>query len=153
MNAMTPTELDGVVERFDDLGALEEGWTTLSKADLRNEEETRRNVQRVNRALVLALLALLLFNSAGLVRLVQGLSIGPVQDTVIVMVETWHAEMERHGVTRVLEAIRGEMTRLVGIEWDEVTVADPGARLSGTEEKDRAAILRGTVPDRSVEGS
>ena len=46
MNAVTPIEMEGVVERFDDMGALEEGWAALSKADLRDEEMTRKSVAR-----------------------------------------------------------------------------------------------------------
>ena len=106
MNAITPIDMEGVVERFDDLGELDEGWEALSRADLRQEEETRVSVVRVRRALWVTVAILCLLNSAGLVQLVQGLSIGPVQDTVIVMSETWNAEMERHGVTQILSDIR-----------------------------------------------
>tara|TARA_R110002094_G_scaffold70522_1_gene79164 strand:+ start:1099 stop:1572 length:474 start_codon:yes stop_codon:yes gene_type:complete len=155
MNAVTPIEMEGVVERFDDMGALEEGWAALSKADLRDEEMTRKSVARVRRAFVITVLILLVFNSAGLVQLVQGLSIGPVQDTIIVMSETWHGEMERHGVADVLSDIRTWVTELVQRPWDDVFFADPDLRLgevaSGADEdqKDRTGLLRGAVLETS----
>jgi hypothetical protein len=155
MNAVTPIEMEGVVERFDDMGALEEGWSALSKADLRDEEMTRKSVARVRRAFVITVLILLVFNSAGLVQLVQGLSIGPVQDTIIVMSETWHGEMERHGVADVLSDIRTWVTELVQRPWDDVFFADPDLRLgevaSGADEdqKDRTGLLRGAVLETS----
>ncbi|MAN61122.1 MAG: hypothetical protein CMI60_04160 [Parvibaculum sp.] len=155
MNAVTPIEMEGVVERFDDMGALEEGWAALSKADLRDEEMTRKSVARVRRAFVITVLILLVFNSAGLVQLVQGLSIGPVQDTIIVMSETWHGEMERHGVADVLSDIRTWVTELVQRSWDDVFFADPDLRLgevaSGADEdqKDRTGLLRGAVLETS----
>lgn len=155
MNAVTPIEMEGVVERFDDMGALEEGWSALSKADLRDEEMTRKSVARVRRAFVITVLILLVFNSAGLVQLVQGLSIGPVQDTIIVMSETWHGEMERHGVADVLSDIRTWVTELVQRSWDDVFFADPDLRLgevaSGADEdqKDRTGLLRGAVLETS----
>lgn len=155
MNAVTPIEMEGVVERFDDMGALEEGWAALSKADLRDEEMTRKSVARVRRAFVITVLILLVFNSAGLVQLVQGLSIGPVQDTIIVMSETWHGEMERHGVADVLSDIGTWVTELVQRSWDDVFFADPDLRLgevaSGADEdqKDRTGLLRGAVLETS----
>jgi hypothetical protein len=155
MNAITPIELEGVVERFDNLGALEEGWAALSKADIRDEDLTRKSVARVRRAFVITVLVLLLLNSAGLVQLVQGLSIGPVQDTVIVMAETWHGEMERHGVSAVLADIRSQVADLVQRPWSEVLVADPELRLGDIEqvgegnEKDRTGLLRGAVLETS----
>jgi hypothetical protein len=157
MNAITPIELEGVVERFDNLGALEEGWAALSKADIRDEDVTRKSVARVRRAFVITVLVLLLLNSAGLVQLVQGLSIGPVQDTVIVMAETWHGEMERHGVSAVLADIRSQVAELVRQPWGEAFFAEPDLRLGDTEqvvgegnEKDRTGLLRGAVPEHNL---
>ncbi len=155
MNAITPTEIEGVVERFDDMGALEEGWAALSKAELREEDITRKSVARVRRAFTITVLVLLLLNSAGLVQLVQGLSIGPVQDTIIVMAETWHGEMERHGVADVLSDIRTRVTEFVERPWSEVQVAEPDLRLGDiepvaeTHEKDRTGLLRGAVLETS----
>lgn len=157
MNAITPIDMEGVVERFDDLGELDEGWEALSRADLRQEEETRVSVVRVRRALWVTVAILFLLNSAGLVQLVQGLSIGPVQDTVIVMSETWNAEMERHGVTQILSDIRARVQELMDRSWDEVSreVAPqvPELRLGdGVDlqiDEDRAAVLRSTVSDKS----
>lgn len=155
MNAITPVEMEGVVERFDDLGELEEGWTTVSKSELRDEEITRKSATRVRRAFLMTVFILLLLNSAGLVQLVQGLSIGPVQDTVIVMSETWHEEMERHGVADILSGIRSHVTEFVQRPWDDVLVADPGLRLgeieaaTETHEKDRPGLLRGAVLETS----
>ncbi|MEQ9519904.1 MAG: hypothetical protein RLN89_10750 [Parvibaculum sp.] len=153
MNAMTEIKMEGVVERFDDLGALEEGWTTLSRAELRAETATRGSVRRMARTLIVAFLVLLLMNSAGLVQLVQGLSVGPVQDTVIVMSETWHSEMERHGVAEVLAAIRTKVSVLVQTSWDEVGLADAIKTVSldarSAETENRASVLRGAVLDAS----
>jgi hypothetical protein len=155
MNAITPIEMEGVVERFEDMGALEEGWAALSKADIRDEDTTRKSVARVRRAFVITVLVLLLLNSAGLVQLVQGLSIGPVQDTIIVMSETWHGEMERHGVADVLAGIRAQVTEFVQQPWDDVLVAEPDLRLGEIEavadgnEKDRTGLLRGAVLESS----
>ena len=157
MNAITPIDMEGVVERFDDLGELDEGWEALSRADLRQEEETRVSVVGVRRALWVTVAILFLLNSAGLVQLVQGLSIGPVQDTVIVMSETWNAEMERHGVTQILSDIRARVQELMDRSWDEVSreVAPqvPELRLGdGVDlqiDEDRAAVLRSTVSDKS----
>ncbi|MBG51806.1 MAG: hypothetical protein JJ939_09330 [Alphaproteobacteria bacterium] len=153
MNAMTEIQMEGVVERFEDLGALEEGWTTLSRADLRAENATRGAVRRVTRTLIISVLILLLFNSEGLVRLVQGLSVGPVQNTIIVMSETWHEEMVRHGVAGVLEDIRGEVAALMQTGWDAVGLELDGVHLSGesmpAETENRASILRGAVLETS----
>lgn len=155
MNAITPIELEGVVERFDDLGELEEGWTTVSKTELRDEEITRKSVTRVRRAFLTTILILLLLNSAGLVQLVQGLSIGPVQDTIIVMSETWHEEMERHGVADVLSGIRTGVSEFVQRPWDDVLIAEPDLRLGEVEtvaepdEKGRTGLLRGAVLETS----
>jgi hypothetical protein len=155
MNAITPIEMEGVVERFDNLGALEEGWAALSKADIRDEDVTRKSVARVRRAFVITVLVLLLLNSAGLVQLVQGLSIGPVQDTVIVMAETWHGEMERHGVAAVLADIRSQVTELVQRPWSDALIVEPDLRLGDIEqageahEKDRTGLLRGAVLETS----
>ena len=162
MNAITPIEMEGVVERFDNLGALEEGWQATSKADIRVEEETRVSVGRVRRAFWITALVLLLLNSAGLMQLAQGLSIGPVQDTVIAMTQTWNSEMERHGVTGVLSTIRARVAEYVKRPWDGVNdeaVLGEGAldlRLSApsVESQGHAAILRGPVPDApSLDGS
>jgi len=155
MNAITPIEMEGVVERFDNLGALEEGWAALSKADIRDEDVTRKSVGRVRRAFVMTVLVLLLLNSAGLVQLVQGLSIGPVQDTVIVMAETWHGEMERHGVAAVLADIRSQVAGLVQRPWSDALIVDPDLRLGDIDhvgegdEKDRTGLLRGAVLETS----
>jgi hypothetical protein len=157
MNAITPIEMEGVVERFDDLGELDEGWEALSRTDLRQEEETRVSVTRVRRALWVTVAILFILNSAGLVQLVQGLSIGPVQDTVIVMSETWNEEMERHGVTQILSDIRARVEGLVNRSWDEVAHlrAPVVSELRLNEvgdlptEKDRATVLRSTVLDPS----
>lgn len=155
MNAITPIEMEGVVERFEDMGPLEEGWAALSKADIRDEDTTRKSVTRVRRAFAITVLVLLLLNSAGLVQLVQGLSIGPVQDTVIVMSETWHGEMERHGVADVLSGIRTRVAEFVQRPWDDVLIADPDLRLgevdeaAETHEKDRTGLLRGAVLETS----
>lgn len=155
MNAITPIEMEGVVERFEDMGALEEGWATVSRADVRDEDITRKSVTRVRRAFVVTVLLLLLLNSAGLVQLVQGLSIGPVQDTVIVMSETWHGEMERHGVADVLAGIRRHVTEIVQRPWNDVLIAEPDLRLGEVEaaaephEKDRTGLLRGAVLETS----
>ena len=162
MNAITPIEMEGVVERFDDLGALEEGWQATSKADIRAEEETRLSVGRVRRAFWITALVLLLLNSAGLAQLAQGLSIGPVQDTVIAMTQTWRSEMERHGVTGVLSTIRARVAEYVKRPWDaadDKAAMDEDAldlRLSApsAESQGLAAILRGPVPDASsLDGS
>lgn len=147
MNAMTEIQMEGVVERFDDLGALEEGWTTISRADHRAEQQTRSSVRRVMRSLMLALAVLLFFNSAGLLHLVQGLSIGPVQDTVIVMSETWHGEMERHGVAQILTDIRAQVSDWVHQPWDEALAND--VEPSDPETENRATVLRGAVLDPS----
>lgn len=154
MNAITPIELEGVVERFDDLGELEEGWTTVSKTELRDEEITRKSVTRVRRVFLTTVLILLILNSEGLVQLTQGLSIGPVQDTVIVMSETWHAEMERHGVADILSDIRLQVSEFVQQPWDDAQIAEPDLRLGEVEmvaephEKDRTGLLRGAVPEQ-----
>ena len=155
MNAFTQIEMEGVVERFDDLGALEEGWQATSKADIREEEETRMSVGRVRRAFWITALVLLLLNSAGLMQLAQGLSIGPVQDIVIAMTETWNSEMKRHGVTDVLSTIRTRVAEYVKRPWDapnegaamgddasDLRLGTPSAELHG-----HAAILRGSVQD------
>lgn len=157
MNAITPIEIEGIVERFDDLGVLEEGWQATSKADIREEEETRLSVGRVRRAFWIAAFILLLLNSVGLVQLVQGLSIGPVQDTVIVMTQTWNSEMERHGMTRVLATIRAEVAEFVKRPWDQANneatiendVLDLRLSVLSTEPSDRAALLRGPVRDHT----
>jgi len=162
MNAITPIEMEGVVERFDDLGALDEGWQATSRADIREEEETRQSVGRVRRAFGITALILLLLNSESLELLVQGLSIGPVQDTVIAMTQTWRSEMERHGVTGVLSTIRARVAEYVKRPWDaadDKAAMDedaPDLRLSApsAESQGLAAILRGPVPDASsLDGS
>lgn len=149
MNAITQIEMEGVVEKFDDLGELDEGWEAISKADLRQEEETRISISRVRRALLVTVVILFLLNSAGLAQLVQGLSIGPVQDTVIVMSETWNSEMERHGVTKILSDIRSNVSEMVNRPWE--SAGDDGARAitDAPIDEDRAAILRSTVSEQS----
>ncbi len=168
MNAITPIEMEGVVERFDDLGALDEGWQATSRADIREEEETRQSVGRVRRAFGITALILLLLNSESLELLVQGLSIGPVQDTVITMTQTWNSEMERHGVARILSTIRAQVAGFVERPWEverngdamgnegaarsgEIIQRDgPDVRLRSRESdvQEPAAVLRGPVVER-----
>lgn len=118
-------------------GALVEGWETVPRGFFREEKETHYQVGRVWRALIVAVAVLALLNSDRLVTMVSGLSVGPVEDTIIVMSETWHEQMELRGPARWAETIRARIGAWRETGWDDLRPED------GVPEEE-GAFLRGT---------
>lgn len=115
---------------------------TITVFGLANEAETRRNAGRFMRAMWVAAFMLLLFNSGQLVTVVNGLGVGPIQDTVVAMAATWNEQMEKNGLTKPVEIVRGWVIRLRDMSWSEV-------RFPHGEERG-AELLRG--PQDGVRG-
>ncbi|MGK2741271.1 hypothetical protein ACSHT0_10270 [Tepidicaulis sp. LMO-SS28] len=115
--------------------ALVEGWETVPRGFFREEKETHYQVGRIWRSLLVAVAVLALLNSERLVTMVSGLSVGPVEDTVIVMSETWHQQMEERGLAQLAEDIRARIEAWRAAMWDDLGEEETGAR--------QGAILRG----------
>ncbi|HEY4344103.1 MAG TPA: hypothetical protein VGN05_07150 [Parvibaculum sp.] len=99
---------------------------------LESEAETRRNVGRFTRAMWIAVFLLLLFNSGQLITVVNGFGVGPVQDTAVALATTWNEQMEKNGLTRPVDIVRGWMIGLRDLDWSAFSSApkvDRGADL------------------------
>jgi hypothetical protein len=126
------------------LDLLERDYEEEAKAEivtvfgLESEAETRRNVGRFTRAMWVAALLLLLFNSGQLITVVNGFGVGAVQDTVVALATTWNEQMEKNGLAKPVEVVRGWMIGLRDMDWSEFSTspkADRGAnRLRGAQD-------------------
>jgi hypothetical protein len=116
---------------------------TVTVAGLEAAAETRRNVGRFSRAMWVAAFLLLLFNSGQLVTVVNGFGVGPVQDTVVAVVATWNAQMEKTGLAKPVQAIRDYIDRMREESWAELQAAtkpgngEQGAALRGPLDEGR----------------
>ncbi|HEX7777160.1 MAG TPA: hypothetical protein VF449_11610 [Parvibaculum sp.] len=127
-----------LMERNDE---AETSVETVTVAGLEAAAETRRNVGRFSRAMWVAAFILLLFNSGQLVTVVNGFGVGPVQDTVVAVVATWNAQMEKTGLAKPVQEIRDYMERMRDESWAELQAA---TRPSHNE---RGAALRGPLDE------
>ncbi len=114
---------------------------TVTVIGMAREAETRRNVGRFIRAMWVAVFMLLLFNSAQLVTVVNGFGVGPVQDTVVAVVTTWNEQMEKNGLSKPVEVVRGWVVRMRDAKWTDLPTAhvnDRGAQvLRGPQDGER----------------
>jgi hypothetical protein len=102
---------------------------------LENEAETRRNVGRFTCAMWIAAFLLLLFNSGQLITVVNGFGVGPAQDTVVALATTWNEQMEKNGLSKPVDVVRGWVIGLRDLEW---------SAFSSAPKVDRGAdVLRG----------
>ena len=97
---------------LDDVGLLSE---EADGGELR--EETPARVAQVRRGYVIAFLMLLVFNSTALVSLVRELPVGPVEDAVVALSETWAEQMARNGFARPEQFVRDLVTDLKEASW------------------------------------
>ena len=104
---------------------VEGGWEAASRAELRQAEETRRSVARFTRAMWISVFILLFFNSSQLVTFVNGFEVGPVQDAVVALSNTWDEQMQKNGLTEPAAAIRAEMEDLQATGWEELRARFP----------------------------
>lgn len=104
---------------------VEGGWEAASRAELHRAEETRRSVARFTRAMWLSAFLLLFFNSTQLVTYVNGFEVGPVQDAVVALSNTWDEQMRKNGLTAPVAAIRSEMDELRAMGWEELRAEFP----------------------------
>ncbi|MEP1906146.1 MAG: hypothetical protein ABJJ29_21265, partial [Nitratireductor sp.] len=104
---------------------VEGGWEAASRAELHQAEETRRSVARFTRVMWLSAFLLLFFNSSQLVTYVNGLEVGPVQDAVVALSNTWDEQMRKNGLTAPVAAIRAEVNELRTTGWEELRAEFP----------------------------
>lgn len=104
---------------------VEGGWEAASKAELHQAEETRRSVARFTRVMWLSAFLLLFFNSSQLVTYVNGFEVGPVQDAVVALSNTWDGQMRKNGLTEPVAVIRAEMNDLRAMGWEELRAEFP----------------------------
>lgn len=124
-----------MLDLFDELAIADDRVEAVRVADLQREAATRSNVARFTRAMWIAAVLLLLFNSQGLVTYVNGWGVGPVQDTVVALATTWNDQMEKNGLTRPAALVRSAIERWRNSSWNEVRamVAPPAPRESAIE--------------------
>ena len=118
-------------------------WAVTSAADLTREEKTRTSVARFLRAMWIAMVLLLLFNSNQLVTYVNGFSVGPVQDATVALATTWNEQMEKNGMARFVTAIRERVAVLRNTGWDEMRPHADGAQ----SREGAASGLRGMLAE------
>lgn len=119
------------------------GFQMIPNREINAEAETSRAFKRMFWAMLLAGFVLLVFNSAALVSYVRGLPIGPVEDTIIALSETWHEQMARNGATAFVEEVHGAIARLRAATWEDVHDLTVRLTRSGPPPED----LRGGVID------
>lgn len=125
-------------------GGMSEGWEAASKAELKSAEQTRRSISRFTRAMAIAALLLLFFNSGQLVTYVNGFEVGPVQDAVVALSTTWNEQMEKNHLNEPFQTVRDFMSRLRATSWQEV-----GAHVDAAQHSDSARLLRGMLYDET----
>jgi hypothetical protein len=100
----------------------------LTEVQWRAAADTQRNVLRFACAMWIAALVLALFNSGQLVNVVNGLGVGPVQDTVVALAATWDEQMDKNGLNQPVELVRGAVSRLHDMTWQELGAASTESR-------------------------
>lgn len=117
------------------------GFQMITNQELNAEAETARAFKRVFWAMLLAAFVLLTFHSGALVTYVRGLPIGPVEDTIIAVTEAWHEQMDRNGVTALMEEMRAGVAAVHDATWADVDDLVSGRTRPGPPPED----LRGGV--------
>lgn len=84
---------------------------------LQAEAETHRQVSRFTYAMWVAVVILALFNSAQLMTVVNGLSVGPVQDAVVALSTTWNEQTEKNGLDKPVAHVRRSLQSLRDLSW------------------------------------
>ncbi len=79
--------------------------------------DTQRNVSRFTRSMWIAVFILALFNSAQLVTVVNGFSVGPVQNTAVALASTWNDQMEKNGLNAPVAVVRDGVEVLRNMTW------------------------------------
>lgn len=126
-----------MLDLLDDRNRADERVAAVRAADLEDETVTRGNVALFTRAMWIAVLMLLLLNSAALVTVVNGFGVGPVQDAVVALSATWNEQMEKNGLSRPGIVIREAVERWRNVGWVELHAA-----LDGAEPQQNALMLR-----------
>ena len=121
--------LDLIDRKAENDEAEEEGLTWADIID------THNNIGRFTRAMWIAVFLLAIFNSAQLVTVVNGFSVGPVQDAVVALVATWNDQMEKNKLNEPVAFVRDAVQQLRGATWGK---SDDGSERG-------AEILRGPV--------
>lgn len=109
---------------FRELDEHDSEWGSAAqmRADWDGERETHHQAGRVRRAFVLSVLLLVLFHSSALVSLVRELPVGPVEDGIVALAETWHGQMEKNGFTDPGIRVRDWVRELRTIDWAGIGV-------------------------------
>lgn len=116
---------------------------------LEQEAETRGNVGRFSRAMLIAVIVLLIFSSARLLDVVNGFSVGPVQDTAVALATTWDAQMDKTGMKRLAETVHAQVETARALSWDGAE----GVLGSVTRQQNMergALILRGMLEEAAT---
>ena len=71
-----------------------------------DERVTRKASRRVRNALFIAVLVAAILNSEGLLLAARGLPVGPVEDVLVRLAETWHTEMARQRAAGPYQKVR-----------------------------------------------
>lgn len=121
--------LDLIERKAENDEAEEQGLTWADIID------THDNIGRFTRAMWIAVFLLAIFNSAQLVTVVNGLSVGPVQNAVVALVVTWNDQMEKNRLNEPVALVRDAVQQLRGATWGN---SDDGSARG-------AEILRGAV--------
>ncbi|WP_439817600.1 hypothetical protein [Zavarzinia sp. CC-PAN008] len=106
----------------------------------------RTSAGRVGLGLVLAMLALAILNSEGLVGWSRDLEPGPVADRILEGAEAWHGWMQALGPAAVRPWLRAGLHRLQGVE------EDAGFGAEGFDAPIPQDVLDGSAPDSAPAG-
>ncbi len=128
-----------MLDLFDERQSGEDEGGTAPGTDFDREATTRQSVARFTRAMWIAVFLLILFNSNGLVTVVNGFGVGPVQDATVALAATWNEQMEKNGLTRVGATIREAVERARDAGWSELT----------PRPRDGASMLRGPLAEEN----
>ena len=95
----------------------QDGELDASAEEAQVEATTRFNVRRGLGAMLIAVVFLALFNSAGFTVYARDLPGNEFSDQVVALADWWHDRMTDIGLTRVAEEIREVFLSLKETEW------------------------------------
>ena len=125
------------------------------------EAETARSVRYGSIAMIVAMLVLLVFNSAGLKTWVRNLPGNATTDFIVTQTDRWHGLMESFGLTLPKAMVQNAVAEFRAADWSdavgvkEVIAADggSGARCEGAATGAGARGDAVSSPDGAVRGN
>jgi len=91
--------------------------------------DTHDNIARFTRAMWMAVILLVIFNSGQLVTVVNGFAVGPVQNAVVALVATWNDQMVQNSLNKPVALVHEQVQELRGATWHSENERDRGAMI------------------------